>query len=103
MSSIVIEDLGQSTELDSEALSVISGGFRSGFGWIRPYQKNSIGSFGLPPIVNQYFTLNQYVADEIQIINQDQYVSINNSAGAQVSLTENATNDLGKSLVPGLL
>lgn len=103
MSSIVIEDLIENTELDSAAMTAVTGGYRSGFGWILPYQKKSAGSFGGAPVVNQFFTLNQYIADEIQIINQDQYVSINNSAGAQVNLSEDANNALGKSLAPGLL
>lgn|GEM_PF-7110760 len=101
MASIVIEDLIESADLDSNAMSALTGGYVSGFGWIRPYQR-SVGSFNYPS-VNQYFTLNQYVADEIQIINQDQYVSIVNSDGALVNLNEDANNDLTKSLVlPGV-
>mgnify|MGYP000040044888 CR=1 FL=1 len=96
MASIVIEDLIENADLDSEAMSALVGGYVSGFGWIRPYQ-HSVGSFN-HPIVNQYFTLNQYVADEIQIINQDQYVSIVNSDGALVNLSEDANNDLTKAL-----
>jgi hypothetical protein len=96
MASIVIEDLIENADLDSEAMSALVGGYVSGFGWIRPYQ-DSVGSFN-HPIVNQYFTLNQYVADEIQIINQDQYVSIVNSDGALVNLSEDANNDLTKAL-----
>jgi hypothetical protein len=77
MASLVIEDLIENADLDSEAMTVLVGGFFSGFGWIRPYQK-SVGSFG-QPVVNQFFTLNQYVADNIQIINQEQNVNVINS------------------------
>ena len=102
MARIVIEDLVESTELDSQALSAVVGGYVSGFGWIRPYQ-HSNGSFNYP-VVNQYYTLNQFIADEIQIINQEQFVSINNSVGAQVDLNENGHNGLGKSaMIPGVL
>ena len=57
----------------------------------------------MPPsgAVNQFFTFNQYVADEIQIINQDQYVNIVNSDGALVNLSETANNDSVR--LPGLL
>ena len=94
MASIVIEDLAESTELDSQAMSALVGGYVSGFGWIRPFRRAS-GSFNYP-VVNQYFTLNQFVAEEIQIINQEQFVNINNSAGAQVDLNENGHNGLSK-------
>jgi hypothetical protein len=101
MASIVIEDLIENTDLDAAAMTAVAGGYVSGFGWIRPYQH--AGSFN-NPVVNQFFTLNQYIADEIQIINQDQYVSINNSAGANVDLNENANNGLDKTLsLPGLV
>ncbi len=104
MASIVIEDLVASAELDSQAMAALVGGYRSGFGWIRPYRRSSnSGSFNYP-VVNQYYTLNQFIADEIQIINQEQFVNINNSAGAQVDLNESAQNGLGKNaLIPELL
>ncbi len=104
MASIVIEDLVESTELDSQAMSALVGGYVSGFGWIRPYRRSS-GSFSTPyPAVNQYFTLNQFIAEEIQIINQEQFVSIHNSAGAQVDLNESGHNGLGKNaLIPELV
>ena len=94
MASIVIEDLVENTELDAEAMSVLVGGYRSGFGWLRVHSPSS-GSFNYP-VVNQYYTLNQFIADEIQFINQEQIVSINNSVGAQDDLNENANNGLGK-------
>jgi hypothetical protein len=101
MASIVIEDLTENAELDAAALSAITGGFVSGFGFIQPYRRR--GSF-VPPVVNQFFTLNQFIADEIQIVNQEQYVSINNSAGSRVDLDENGQNALGRTLsLPGLL
>ena len=101
MASIVIEDLIEDTDLDAAALTAVVGGtYISGFGWIQPYQQH-VGSFA-NPVVNQFFTLNQYIADSIQIVNQDQTVNINNSAGAAVGLNENGGNALDKSLkLPG--
>jgi hypothetical protein len=93
MTSIVVKDLIEDAELDSTAMSALSGGYRSGFGWIRTYE-STIGSFNRPQIVNQYFTFNQYIADEIQFINQDQYVSINNSNNAVVNVGEAASNGM---------
>lgn len=101
MASIVIEDLSESTELDAAALAAIAGGYVSGFGWIRPFRR--VGSFA-NPVINQYFNLNQYIADEIQIVNQEQYVSISNSAGSRVDLNENGDNGLTRALsLPGLM
>jgi hypothetical protein len=101
MASIVIEDLTENTELDAEALTAVAGGYVSGFSWIQPFRRpGSFSSGG----VNQFFTLNQFIADEIQIINQEQFVSINNSAGAAVDLNGDARNGLGKTLsLPGLV
>jgi hypothetical protein len=97
MASLVIEDLIENADLDSEAMTALVGGFFSGFGWIRPYQK-SVGSFG-QPVVNQFFTLNQYIADNIQIINQEQNVNVINSDGALVNVDGNANNGLNQSLI----
>ena len=57
----------------------------------------SVGSFG-GPVVNQFFTLNQYIADNIQIINQEQNVNIIDSAGAQAHVNGNANNGLTQTL-----
>ena len=94
MTSIVVKDLIEDAELDSTAMSELTGGYRSGFGWIRTFE-SSIGSFNAPQIVNQYFTYNQYIADEIQFINQDQNVNIINSNNALVNLDETASNGIG--------
>jgi len=94
MTSIQIKDLIEDVELDSTAMSALTGGYRSGFGWIRTFESMQ-GSFNAP-VVNQYFTLNQiFVADEIQYIDQDQYISIVNSDNAVVTQTESANNGLG--------
>ncbi len=97
MASLVIEDLVENTDLDSQAMTILAGGYYSGFGWIRPYQKKSAGSFR-QPAVNQFFTLNQYIADNIQIINQEQNVNVINSDGALVDVDGNANNGLNQSL-----
>jgi len=94
MTNIVVKDLIEDAELDSTAMSALSGGYRSGFGWIRTFE-STIGSFNGPQIVNQYLTYNQYNADEIQFINQDQNVSIINSDNALVNLDEIASNGMG--------
>ena len=94
MTSIVVTDLIEDAELDSAAMSAVSGGYRSGFGWIRTFE-STLGSFS-SPAGNQYFTFNQYIADEIQFINQDQYVSIIDSDNAVVTLNENASNGMGR-------
>ena len=96
MTSLVIEDLIENTDLDGEAMTALTGGYVSGFGWIRPFQR-SVGSFG-GPVVNQFFTLNQYVADNIQIINQEQNVNVIDSDGALINVDGNASNDLNQSL-----
>ena len=94
MTSIEIKDLIEDTELDSTAMSALTGGYRSGFGWIRTIE-SSQGSFNAP-VVNQYFTMNQtFIADEIQFIDQDQYISIIDSDNAVVNLSESANNGLG--------
>ena len=97
MASLVIEDLIENADLDSEAMTTLAGGYFSGFGWIRPYRK-SVGSFG-QPAVNQFFTLNQFIADNIQIINQEQNVNVIGSDGALVNVNGNANNDLNQSLL----
>ncbi len=96
MASLTIEDLVENTDLDCEAMTALTGGYVSGFGWIRPF-RNSVGSFGAPS-VNQFFTLNQYIADNIQIINQEQNVNVIGSDGAVVNVDGNASNDLSQSL-----
>ena len=97
MASLVIEDLIENTDLDCEAMTTLTGGYVSGFGWIRPFQR-SVGSFG-SPVVNQFFTLNQfYIADNIQIINQEQNVNVIGSDGAVVNVDGNASNGLVQSL-----
>lgn len=94
MTSIEVKDLIEDTELDSAAMQELTGGYRSGFGWIQTFE-STLGSFNTP-VVNQYFTQNQtFIADEIQYINQDQYVSIVNSDNAMVKLNETANNGLG--------
>ena len=101
MANIIIEDLVESTELDAHAMSVLVGGYFSGFSWLRVHAPSQ-GSFQYPA-VNNYYTLNQFIADEIQIINQEQFVNINNSDGAQVDLNEDANNDLATiPSIPGL-
>jgi len=102
MASIVIADLSESTDLDAKALAALVGGrpYVSGFSWIAPFQR-SVGSFQ-PQVVNQFFTLNQFIADEIQIINQEQYVSISHSPGATAGVNADADNGLRRSL-PGLV
>ncbi|MEN8207329.1 MAG: hypothetical protein ABFS24_15170 [Pseudomonadota bacterium] len=96
MTSIVVKDLREDAELDSSAMSALTGGYRSGFGWIRTFE-STVGSFN-PPVVKQYFTFNQfnqYVADVIQINNQEQNVSIFDSPGATVALDADAKNGFG--------
>jgi hypothetical protein len=93
MATITINDLSESAELDAKAMAAITGGFS--LGWIVPYQNLPKGR-GRPSVLNQYFTLNQFIADEIQIINQHQSVNVIDSAGAVVDLEENANNGLTK-------
>ncbi len=100
MANIVIKDLPASGELDRAAMAGLSGGGSISFGFIVPYRRPSAGTS--PTVLNQYFQVNQYFADQIQIINQNQFVNIDNSNNANVVLGEGAKNDLPTTLLPGV-
>ncbi|QBQ54232.1 hypothetical protein [Nitrosococcus wardiae] len=90
MAIITIRDLNESRTLDPQERAAIRGGWL--WGWIVPYRQGS--QRGFPLQVNQYFRVNQYFADQIQIVNQNQVVSIIDSAGANVSLDEDSINTI---------
>lgn len=92
MANIILEDLIENTDLDTQAMTALRGGvYSSGFGWLATPLKSSAARL---PILNQYFTFNQYVADNIQIINQTQNVNLIDSDNSQVSVDGNANNGL---------
>jgi hypothetical protein len=93
MTSLEIKDLIEDAELDSTAMSALTGGYRSGFGWIRAFE-STLGNF-TPPVANQYFTLNKiFIADEIQFIDHDQNLNIINSDNAVVNQASQQTTAL---------
>lgn len=90
MATIIIKDLNESRTLDQQERAVVRGGWL--WGWMVPYQRG--GQRGFPLQVNQHFQVNQYFADQIQIVNQNQVVRIIDSVGANVSLDADSINTI---------
>lgn len=89
MAAITIKDLPTSRQLDSQAMSSITGGGAPWlYGWVRAYSDQP-ASFGT--VVN-FYQINNYAE---QMINQIQVVDINNAAAnanINVALDANSNN-----------
>lgn len=88
MATLKIHDLTQCQTLDTQTMGTIRGGFL--WGWIVPYGPRAPG----PAPVTNLMQINQYFADQLQIINQTQIVEVANSTDVQVNLGQDAATQL---------
>ena len=97
MSTLIINDLPENTELDRAAIAAILGGYRSGFGFLRVHRNlsGSGASAGGMPSLSIYEVTNTYVTNnfidfDYNVIQQNPTnFHVHNGAGNSGTITNN--------------